>query len=71
MCNKAFADMAGKKKYEIEQFPFTVIYDNSYKETLLEKYKSDFRNRSFKAKPEVNIKLWDEKMLILKYQIPS
>jgi len=61
MCNKAFADMAGKKKYEIEQFPFTVIYDNSYKETLLEKYKSDFRNRSFKAKPEVNIKLWDGK----------
>ena len=28
MCNKSFADMTGKKKYEIEQFPFTVVYDN-------------------------------------------
>ncbi|RPI74013.1 MAG: response regulator, partial [Ignavibacteriales bacterium] len=59
MCNKAFADMMGKKKYEIEQFPFTVIYNNSYKDKLLEDYKNDFSKRTFKEKAEVNIKLWN------------
>ncbi|OGU75393.1 MAG: hypothetical protein A2V93_08785 [Ignavibacteria bacterium RBG_16_34_14] len=61
MCNRAFADMAGKKKFEIEQFPFTVIYDSSHKEQLFEKYKSDFKNKSFKTELEVNFKLWNGK----------
>ena len=61
MCNKAFADMAEKKKFEIEQFPFTVIYDNSYKEELLNKYKSDFKNRSFRSKLDLSFKLWNGK----------
>ncbi|HSP87790.1 MAG TPA: PAS domain S-box protein, partial [Ignavibacteriaceae bacterium] len=62
MCNKAFADMMEKKKYEIEQFPFTVIYDNSYKENLLENYKKDFAKRSFNPKLEINFTLWNGKL---------
>jgi len=61
MCNKAFANMTGKQKFEIEQFPFTVVFDNSYKEKLLEDYIENFRSRSFKNKTEVNVKLWNGK----------
>lgn len=61
MCNNAFASMMDKKKNEIEKFPFTVIYDKSYKDRFLEKFKADFKNRSFKEKVEVNFKLWNGK----------
>ena len=33
----------------------------SYRDQLLEKYKSDFKSRSFKSKSEVSFKLWNEK----------
>ncbi len=61
MCNKSFADFADKKKFEIEQFPFTVIYDNSNKQELLEKHKNDFRKRSFQSNIETSFKLWNSK----------
>lgn len=58
MCNKAYADMVGIPKEDLEGKLFTNVYDASDKDRILTRYRESFSEKLIQNKQETQVKLW-------------
>ena len=63
MCNDAYAEMVGKPKSELEGLPLSEMYSPESSARVINKYLSNFKNRTFKSKTETSVKLWNKKTI--------
>lgn len=65
MCNDAYARMIDKHKAEIEGTLLSTHYDEVTGSDALKKYKSFFRESSFRSKYESSVRLWNGMLIDL------
>jgi PAS domain S-box-containing protein len=65
MCNDAYARMIDKHKAEIEGTLLSTHYDEITGRDALEKYKSFFKENSFRSKYESSVRLWNGMLIDL------
>ncbi len=65
MCNDAYARMIGKHKAEIEGTLLSTHYDDITGRDALDKYKSFFKESSFRSNYESSVRLWNGMMIDL------
>ncbi|MCL5029248.1 MAG: response regulator [Bacteroidetes bacterium] len=63
MCNKAFANMIGKSKQEIEGNIFSSMYDVTLDERSLQAYKNNFHSGTFNQRDQKSAVLWNKKII--------
>ena len=59
MCNKAYSEMVGMPKEEIEGKMFTVIYDPAYAPVALKNYQDSVRYSNIQSKYDSYVNLWN------------
>ena len=63
MCNRAYSEMIGMPKEEIEGKMFTVIYDPAYAQVALKNYQDSVRYSKIQSKYDSSVNLWNGKSL--------
>jgi PAS domain S-box-containing protein len=65
LCNKAYAEMVGKNKSEIEGKLFSLNYDSKSSRQVLNSFIISFYKKNFKPREEKSITLWNGKKITL------
>ena len=63
MCNRAYSEMVGMPKEEIEGKMFSVIYDPAYAQVALKNYQDSVRHSNIQSKYDSSVNLWNGKSL--------
>lgn len=63
MCNDAYANLVAKPKSELEGLPLSEMYAPESASRVVNKYLSNFKNRTFKLKTETSVTLWNKKTI--------
>ncbi len=59
MCNKAYSEMVGMSKEEIEGKIFTVVYDPAYAPLALRNYQNSVKHSNIQSKYDSSVNLWN------------
>ena len=59
MCNKAYTEMVGMTKEEIEGKVFTVVYDPAYAPVALKNYQDSVKYSNIQSKYDSSVNLWN------------